>query len=279
MVERNNLGALLRSWRERTSPTAKGFTVDSRRRAVGLRREELAELAGVSADYLKQLEQGRGRPSAAVIGALARALDLDRTEYEYLCVLAGHAASGSGGVPHEVGPAARRLLDRFADTPVCVFDAAWTTIAWNPAWQALLQCGPDPGYGRDRNVAWRLFAGVPNPMFRSPARADRFEATVVADLKNARRRYPSDAFLASFVSELLTRSPRFRERWESAQAAPRDDDRVTVVHHDAGPITLDADVLTIHAGDLRLVVFSAEPGSPDAARLALARALDSQNVE
>jgi transcriptional regulator with XRE-family HTH domain len=90
MLEHGSLAALLRAWRERADPVAAGLGGGGRRRARGLRREELAELAGVSVDYIKRLEQGRGHPSAGVVNSLARALGLDRADYEHLCAVAGH---------------------------------------------------------------------------------------------------------------------------------------------------------------------------------------------
>jgi DNA-binding XRE family transcriptional regulator len=121
MVERHELGSVLRGWRERLPPAAVGFPdAGGQRRARGLRREELASLACVSPDYIKRLEQGRARPSAAVLDSLARGLRLTPAEYEYLCVLAGHAATGTGQVPRHIGPGAQRLLDRLSDVPACV---------------------------------------------------------------------------------------------------------------------------------------------------------------
>src|ERR1044072_8741283 len=98
-----------------------------------MRRDELAAAAGVSAEYVKRLEQGHGRPSAQVLYSLARALRLSSTEYEYLCSLAGPVPPRPGSVPHQVGSSARRLLDRLEDVPICILDAAWTLLAWNAA--------------------------------------------------------------------------------------------------------------------------------------------------
>src|ERR1700761_2697125 len=117
-------GRTLRHWRDRVTPTAVGLPVGGRRRAAGLRREELAALAGISVDYLTRLEQGRATsPSAQVVEALARALRLSDAERELLFRLAGLAAPGPGVVSARITPSVQRLLDRLAHTPVAVYDA------------------------------------------------------------------------------------------------------------------------------------------------------------
>src|SRR5271154_1124719 len=101
-------GRTVRRWRDRVKPTAVGVPVGGRRRAAGLRREELAGLAGISVDYLTRLEQGRATsPSAQVVEALARALRLSDTERELLFRLAGQAAPGPAGGPARTTPPRR----------------------------------------------------------------------------------------------------------------------------------------------------------------------------
>jgi transcriptional regulator with XRE-family HTH domain len=278
MPERNALGTALRGWRERLGPAQVGLAEvgpaevglagNRRRRARGLRREELAELAEVSADYLKRLEQGRGRPSAGVVNSLARALRLSRAEYEYFCALAGHPATETGSVPRRIGPGPQRLLDRLDGTAVCLCDATWTVLAWNASWEAL-QCGERAAVidDRERNLAWRLFVGPPGRVRRSPEARARFEATLVADLRAAVLRYPADQDLADLISSLEAASSSFATRWSSGSTTRYQDDRVIIDHPAAGDIAVDCDILTIRDGDLRAVVFTAEPGSADAARL------------
>lgn len=228
-------------------------------------------MAGVSADYLRRLEQGQGRPSRAVLDALAGALRLSRGEYEYFCILAGHAATGTGVVPKRIDQGARRLLDRLEDLPVCVCDAAWTIIEWNAAWTAMWGWDGCLGSGREWNVAWRLFTIEPGSTSRLSQRRLRAETTIVADLRTAVSRYPADRRLAAMIADLLAVSDRFRAVWENGSTARHHDDRLTVRHPVVGDLTLDCDTMTIGDHDLRLIVFSAEPDSADAARLALAR--------
>lgn len=199
-----------------------------------------------------------------------RALRLGRDDYEYFCVLAGYSLAGDGYVPQHIGGGALRLLDRLTDVPVCVCDAAWTVIAWNSSWSSVMGCGPEPGPGRERNVAWRLFVGTPGSIFRSSGRTAHFEATVVADLRRAVIRCPADARLSTLVGDLIATSSRFRSLWEGRAGAPAREERVSVRHPDVGDIVVDCDTLSIDDGDLRFILFTAEPGSPQAQHLALA---------
>jgi transcriptional regulator with XRE-family HTH domain len=265
MLEHGSLATLLRTWRERADPVAAGLGGQGRRRARGLRREELAELAGVSVDYIKRLEQGRGHPSAGVVNSLARALRLDRADYEHLCAVTGHAAA-DGRVPRQVGPGPERLLERLDGVPVCLCDAAWTVLAWNPSWEAL-RCGPATGHRWDRNVAWRAFTEVSGPTRRTPERRARFASTLVADLRAALLRYPADEQVAALVGDLRRASGTFAELWESGSAVRYHDDQVTIDHPVVGEFTADCDLLTFRDGDLRAIVFTAEAGSGDAERL------------
>jgi transcriptional regulator with XRE-family HTH domain len=266
--ERNDLGFVLRRWRDRATPPQDGFASARPRRAPGLRRDELAAAAGVSAEYIKRLEQGHGRPSAAVLHALGRALRLSRQEYEYLCSLAGHLPLRNGRVPHEVGPGTRRLLERLGDVPICVLDAAWTLLAWNTAWERLCSTSVLAD-GRDRNMAWRAFTSAAGRTREASEREIRFQSSIVTDLRATAVRYPDDDWLKDLVSDLQAASVAFAALWQAHADTRHRDYQVTIRHPDAGEITVDCDILTIHEGDLRAVVYTAEPGSADAARLAL----------
>ena len=264
-MRQNELGAALRQLRERTEPTTVGLPAAGPRRARGLRREELADLAGVSADYLRRLEQGRSHPSIGVVNAVARALRVERTEYERLCALAGHAAA-DGHVPREVRAGALRLLERLEGTAVCLCDATWNVVAWNGAWAAL-QCGETTAHAWDRNLAWRTFGDAPGRVSRTPERAAHFETMLAAQLRTASLRYPADEPLAALVDDLRSTSRTFDGLWHAAQTAPAQQDRAVLSHPDVGDITLDCDLLAAPDGDLLAMLFTTRPGSTDAARL------------
>lgn len=259
-----DFGAALRQLRERTAPATVGLPAGGRR-TRGLRRDELAELAGVSEDYVRRLEQGRRHPSAGVMTALARALRLGRAEYEQLCALAGHAAA-DGQVPREVGAGAVRLLERLDGTPVCLCDAAWNVVAWNGAWAAL-RCGEPTAHPWDGNLAWRTFSGSPGRVSRTAERAAGFETILAARLRTAALRYPADTALAALVDELRSTSGTFDGLWRTAKTAVVQEDRSVLSHPDVGEVTLDCDLLAVPDDDAVAMIFTARPGSADAARL------------
>ncbi|WP_030441873.1 helix-turn-helix transcriptional regulator [Actinoplanes subtropicus] len=275
-MEAWEFGRTVRRWRDRVAPAEVGLPVGRRRRASGLRREELAALAGISADYLTRLEQGRATaPSAQVVEALARALRLADAERDLLHRLAGHAAPGREVVPSRVAPSVQRLLDRLAHTPVVVYDATWTLVLANAPYDALM--GDTSAWrGLERNAVWRNLAGAPTRVVHTPAEHAAHEARLVADLRLTASRYPADHALRRLIAE-LTGIPRFAELWEAEAPPPADPSRRKVVDHPAvGRITLDCDTLVVAVDDLRITVYTAEPGTEDAERLALAVVLGTQ---
>ena len=146
-------------WRDGVTPQSAGLPAGPRRRAEGLRREELAGLAGISTDYLTRLEQGRATaPSAQVVQALTRALRLSDPERDLLFRLAGHAAPGLDVVPSRVTPSVRRLLDRLSHTPLVVYDATWTLVLANAPYDALMG-DTSTWHGLERNAVWRNLTG------------------------------------------------------------------------------------------------------------------------
>jgi transcriptional regulator with XRE-family HTH domain len=269
----NHFGIALRGWRERLSPQESGLEAAGDRRTQGLRREELARLAGLSVDYVVRLEQGRARnPSPQVVGALARTLRLDAAEHDHLFRCAGLLPPSSASVPRHVPPQVRRLVRRLDSTPVAVFAADWTIMTWNRMWTAAIG---DPGtYGwHERNLVAGMFRSVDG---RRPAVAawpvwscagdEAEEAALVADLRVTAVAYPGDARLTSFVKHLTQASPRFAELWFGGTAGSLTGDRKTVAHPLVGEISLDLEVLTIPVADLRMVTYVAAAGT-DARKL------------
>ena len=222
---------------------AGALPVGGRRRAAGLRREELAGLAGISVDYLTRLEQGRATsPSSQVVEALARALRLPDNERELLFRLAGQAAPGRDVVPTRITPSVQRLLDRLSHTPVAVYDAAHNLIVANQPYDALM--GQTTSWrGIERNGVWRNLVGPGNRTVHTPEERARFESRLVADLRMTAARYPADRELKRLIAELASHSPRFVELWESGElGSPRDQSRHKIIDHpDVGLIALDCD--------------------------------------
>jgi transcriptional regulator with XRE-family HTH domain len=194
-VDSDELGQCIRAWRNRLSPAAVGLPKQRLRRAPGLRREELSQLAGVSVDYLTRLEQGRAvNPSTQVLGSLARALRLTTEEEAHLFRVAGEMPPSPGRINRHMG---------------------------------IVRVAPKRG-------------------------------VQIADLRRASR--------------------RFEELWQTRPVAARRESRKTVEHPEIGRITLDCDVLQAQGSDLRLIVYTAEPGTPDADALALLGAIGLQEL-
>ncbi len=279
-METWDFGRTVRHWRDRIVPEAAGIPVGSRRRASGLRREELAGLAGISVDYLTRLEQGRATsPSAQVVEALARALRVSDTDRDLLFRLSGHAPPGRDVVSTRITAGVQRMLDRLSYTPVAVFDATWTLVIANAPYDALM--GPTTTWqGIERNSVWRNIVGPGTRVLHTPVEHADFQAQIVADLRLTATRYPADHRLKQLISELSTQSSRFLELWESGDLTVQHDPgrRKTIDHPDVGHITLDCDVLIVAADDLRVMMYTAEPGTEDAERLALAIVLGTQSL-
>jgi transcriptional regulator with XRE-family HTH domain len=278
-VAAGEFGQAVRRWRDRVPPDAAGLPAGGRRRASGLRREELALLAGISADYITRLEQGRASaPSAQVVEALARALRLAPEERAHLYRLAGLVPPGREMVPAFITPSVHRLLDRLAGVPVAVYDAAWTLLLANPPYAALM--GDPSGWrGNERNGVWRNFVLPETSRVRQGARERReFEAALVADLRAATARYPADRQLRALIADLREASPRFAELWAEGIVGHHEAARKTIDHPAAGQLTLDCDVLSVRGSDLHIMIYTAEPGSEDADRLALVTVLGTQSL-
>lgn len=243
------------------------------RRVPGLRREELALLVGISVDYLVRLEQGRATsPSAQVLSALARTLQLSVGERELLFRLGGLVAPPTGPVPRTVPRGVQLMIDRMQDTPVAVYTAAWDAVQWNDLFAELVG---DPGKltGRARNLAWLHFAtSVRSRIVREPGETHAFEQALVADLRRAVERYPDDRAMAELIAALRQENPHFADLWSRYDAGPAAAASKTIFHPEHGPITVACDLLTIDGSDLRILLYSTVPGSRDAELLERVRA-------
>ncbi|MCA1223411.1 helix-turn-helix transcriptional regulator [Streptomyces sp. 8L] len=278
MTRHGELGAALHRWRDRIAPAGAGVPRDGAGDR-GMERAELARLTGLSVDHITRLEQGRATtPSSQVLAALARALGLDDVERRHLFLLAGHAPPATDQVPRRVPPSVRRMLDGMAGTAVGVHDAAWSLIAWNPLWAALLG-DPVPSLaGPCRNVAWRHFTAAPSRVTRPAEAAARFETALVTDLRAAAARYPTDVELRALVSALRRENSRFAELWTSRYTGSHESESVTVRHPDIGTVDVDCDVITVPGCDLRIIAQSAAPSSPAAEALDLLGVIGTETM-
>ncbi|MEY9872091.1 transcriptional regulator with XRE-family HTH domain [Streptacidiphilus sp. MAP12-33] len=269
---RNELSEFLRTRRARLQPEDVGLPYfGSRRRVPGLRREELAQLAGVSAAYYTRLEQGNARNvSAAVLEAIADALRLNRAEREHLDHLAKPARRRGRPVPsrpQRVRPQLQHLLDAMDCVPAYVLGRRCDILAWNRMACALLgdfaALPPE-----QRNMAWLVFM--------DPASHELYDdwegkaRDVVAGLRMDAGRTPDDPRLAALIGELSVKSPEFRQWWAAHDVRGTGPCAKELHHPVVGRLSLAFESLVLPADpDQMLVTYAAEPGSPSAEALRL----------
>jgi transcriptional regulator with XRE-family HTH domain len=262
MVNRPELATFLRNRRARLRPTDVGLPDGPRRRTPGLRRQEVAELAGMSIDYYIRLEQARGpKPSKQVLAALGRALLLSTDERAYLFHLAGEAPPPTAGPSREVPEAILTLLQSLTDTPAFVMDAKYEILAWNPLATHFIgnpAAEPDGDWNVIRWIFTREEVGA---NWDEPERK-RFARASVADLRAAAARYPSDPGIHDLVTELLGTSSRFAAMWADHDVEVRRSAIKRINHPIVGPIEVNCQVLLIPESDQRLVLYVATPGTP-----------------
>lgn len=253
----NLLGGFLRAQREATSPAKAGFLHASSPRTPGLRREEVAMLAGVSTSYYIRLEQGRERhPSAQVLGALARVLCLDPDAMGYLFSLAHPWTRPrlENDATEQVSPSLLRLVNLCPDTPAMVIGRRLDILAVNPVIEA-------------------LYEGVTNldnclrMIYLSPAATgfypdwEKTARSKTAQLRAALAGDPGDPYLRSLVDELTEHSDEFRRIWARHEVTVRGNEIKQFRHPTFGDLTLFWEVLSVNGTGQKLVVLVAEPGS------------------
>jgi transcriptional regulator with XRE-family HTH domain len=258
------LGAFLRSRRARVDPRVLGFPTD-RRRAPGLRREELASVAGVTASWIAKLEQGHARAvSADVLAALARVLDLRDAERTHLFALAGFRSDGEAAPHAEVTPALRALLDSLEPDPAYLLDRCWDIVAWNEAEAALF-----PGLldARDGPPNLLELVFLDEDLGRLMADHDDERLRLVAQFRLHASDWPGDAAVEALVERLRSSSGRFAELWEAKDVSPFATTRRRFDHPTAGQLELDHHRLAVlDQPGMQLVVYTPATGPRDAAR-------------
>ena len=272
------LGRTLHAWRDRVTPDQAGLPAGERRRAPGLRREELAQLAGLSVDYIVRLEQGRSdSPSVQVLTALSRALRLSDAERNHLFVLAGQVEPSPGRISAYIPPGVQRMVDQLEGAPLCVCDAAWGLITWNPLFAALIG-DPSEWRGRWRNIIWRHYAAPGERVLQTPEQRRSFQIAMVTDLRASLVRYPHDPELRALIDELRAGYDEFAQLWDQPVVGFHQTEQKTIRHPGLGPLVIDCDVLTVPGSDLRIVVYTAAPNSEAAEKLRLLSVIGLQTL-
>ncbi|WP_217143318.1 helix-turn-helix transcriptional regulator [Streptomyces sp. AC627_RSS907] len=278
-VKYAELGTFLRSRRERIRPADVGLPAGPRRRVPGLRREEVAQLAGASVDYYNELERGAGsQPSEQMIAALARALRLSGDERDYLYRLADRPVPVQGGAASHVHPGMLDLLGRLSSTPAQVITDLHVTLVQNPLAVALV--GDQSGFrGPRASFVHRWFTEPDTRRLHPEADHESQSRAFVADLRAAAaRRDAKDPEVGSMIRTLLDVSPEFAALWADHDVAFRRDDRKRIVHPTIGVIEVNCLNLFSEDGRQRLLWFTPAVGTDSAGLLDLLGVVGTQEI-
>jgi len=277
-MDRDQLAQFLRTRREALQPEDVGMPRGPRRRTPGLRREEVAQLAGMSTDYLNRLEQGRApQPSEQMLTALGRALRLTHAERDHLFRLAGHSAPERIGTSDHVSPGMLRILDRLQDTPAQIIsELGETLVQTGPAMALLGDASGLTGFARSTVYRW----------FTDPASRDVYAAadheergrTFVGELRSAYARLGAGSRAGELARELQRVSPEFARIWADHDVVEKHPQTKRFRHPEVGEMTLDCQTLLDSETGQRLLVFTATPGTADAERLALLCVIGTQRM-
>ncbi|WP_089251207.1 helix-turn-helix transcriptional regulator [Rhodococcoides kyotonense] len=275
-MERDQLADFLRRRRELLTPADVGVAPGVRRRTPGLRRDEVALLAGMSTDYYTRLEQGRGpHPSTQILGSLARALRFDDDERDHLYILAGQAPPTRVGGDKHVGPGLMHLLTKLDDTPALVVTDLGEILAYNAMFDAL--SGGVPDYtGLDRFVVWRFFM---DPTARRGFVEDDWDAMAhkhVADLRAVSARRSGEAEIVNLVQRLRAESEEFEKVWSEHRVAFKASAVKRFVHPDVGVVAVHCETLATQKEGQHLMVYSPLPGTDAREKFELLRVIGTQ---
>ncbi|MFF4632767.1 helix-turn-helix transcriptional regulator [Streptomyces griseorubiginosus] len=268
------LGDFLRARREAVKPHDVGLPDHGRRRVPGLRREEVAMLAGVSSDYYIRLEQGRERgPSPQVLDAVAQALKLDSEATGHLHLL---CATGTRHRPHptaaDVSPQLLELMDGWAHTPAFVLGPALDVLAANSLARALHR-----GFNRFDNLARMVFADPAGRAFYQEW--ERAAHSCVAELRAAYGHDPASPRIAEVVAELSRDTREFAGLWGMHEVKSKSQEAKHLRHPEVGDLHIRFSAFTVNgAPHQQLVIYQAEPASATAAAFERLRASASEPV-
>jgi transcriptional regulator with XRE-family HTH domain len=271
-MQREQLADFLRRRREAIMPAEVGIADGPRRRTAGLRREEVAMLAGMSVDYVVRLEQGRSsRPSTQLLGALARALRLSDDERDHLFHLAGHQPPPADGVARLARAGLLRMLDLLGDTPALVLSDLGEALAQNRA--AILLTGDHSHFAGDRRyLTYRWFTDPAARAVHLPGEQDYYARQLVADLRATAGRRSGDPTVTGLVERLRAASPQFDRLWAEHEVGVRRADRKTLLHPRVGRVVMDCETLvTPDQSQMLLVLTPADAETRE--RLELLRVL------
>ncbi|GGS44778.1 helix-turn-helix transcriptional regulator [Streptomyces cinerochromogenes] len=277
-MNRAELADFLRRGRARLEPSDVGLAAGARRRTPGLRREEVASLAGMSVDYYTRLEQARGpRPSRQMLTALARALRLTEDERDHLFHLVGEEPPRREGASPHVRPGLLLVLDRLYDSPAQVVTDWGTVLAQNALAKALVgDVSSRPA--RERNLTRRFFLDPTARALFPPEDLPAHARDHVANLRAVTAARPDDPDPAALVTELRAHSEEFARLWENHEVSLRRPATKRFLHPVVGLLELDCEVLLSHEAHHHLIIHTARPGTDSHDRLRLLRVVGLQDM-
>ncbi|WP_109528817.1 MULTISPECIES: helix-turn-helix transcriptional regulator [Nocardia] len=277
-MDRPGLADFLRRRREQLTPADVGLPPGVRRRTPGLRRDEVALLAGMSTDYYTRLEQSRGpRPSTQVLASLARALRFSSDERDHLYHLCGHGAPGRGLGDKHVGPGILHMLAKLDDTPATVITDLGEVLVQNRM-HSLLVGDHGERRGLDRFYAWRWFTDPAGRALFPEEDWDRLGRSHVADLRATAARRAADTDVNEFIGALRAGSAEFELLWNEHEVAVRLSDTKRIRHPAVGLVETVCETLLTPNAAQRLLVYLPCPGTDAADKLALLRVIGTQTL-
>jgi transcriptional regulator with XRE-family HTH domain len=277
-MDRSQLADFLRRRREALQPEDVGLSRGARRRAEGLRREEVAALCDMSVDYYSRLEQSRGpQPSEQMLASIARGLRLTLDERDHLFRLAGHNAPVRALRSEHISPGLMRVLDRLQDTPAQVISELGEILLQTPTARALF--GDETGVtGMSRSIVYRWFTepGARNvyPTEDHPAHSRNF----TADLRTAYAKYGPSSRAGAIVDALKDQSPEFAELWAAHEVNSVHSYEKRLQNPEVGVLTLQCQLLHDHDQGQSLLVYTATPGSESYQKLQLLSVIGNQRI-
>jgi transcriptional regulator with XRE-family HTH domain len=277
-VDRLELADFLRTRRVALQPEDVGMSRGPRRRTAGLRREEVAELAGMSTDYYARLERGRGpQPSEQMAAAIARGLRLTLAERDHLFLLTGHSAPKRVLRSEHINSGLMRVLDRLGDTPAQIMTSLGETLVQNELAIALL--GVQTNFtGLARANVYRWFTNPSSRLLYPEKHHGHHGRVFVAQLREAFAAQGADSPSAGLVHALLTESAEFAELWGGHEVGLQYTEDKTIVNAEVGDLELQCESLLDRDQSQVLLVFTAPPGTESYERLRLLSVIGSQRL-
>ncbi|GCE23055.1 helix-turn-helix transcriptional regulator [Dictyobacter kobayashii] len=261
---REALAEFLRTRRERLRPEDVGLPTGKRRRAPGLRREEVAQLANIGVSWYTSMEQGRDvHPSLDILDSVATALQFTEHERQHLFLLADQHAFASAPPPEEyISPALRRILASLDPDPAYIMGRRWDYLAWNKAAECLFRpAQSSEAYAR--NIIWTIFTAPEKRIAGS--HWEQVAQAILAEFRSESARYAGEEWFKQLVADLQHASPEFRAWWPRHDVRGRTDGYKEFEHPMVGRLLFEHSTLQVPANpDIKIMIYTPVPGTPTA---------------